>query len=287
MKILIVGDVHFRVNSPISRVDDISEVFIEKFKQIAYICEKHHIDNVVITGDIFDKARPTIETMLLAEKCIKMLPEVWTIVGNHDMIGNTMANFEITGLNVLKKLCNNLHFLSDRPELSIENLVGLNYGNNNFNVEYYKDMILVCHSMITDGTSMFESIDANNIETTAKFIIAGHNHNIICTDKVYNPGALIRLTSAKDDRERQVEVGILDTNDLKLKRIRLAIKPMEEVFDISVVKQKEKIISQELIESLQKSIENVKTAAELLSEAAKEASQEAREKINLYFNGGI
>jgi len=57
LKALIMGDVHFRLNNPISRKDNIQEAFEDKFNQIKSIIKESDIHYIITTGDIFDKQK--------------------------------------------------------------------------------------------------------------------------------------------------------------------------------------------------------------------------------------
>lgn len=50
MKALIIGDIHFRLNNPISRKDNIQEAFEDKFNQIKSIIKESDIHYIITTG---------------------------------------------------------------------------------------------------------------------------------------------------------------------------------------------------------------------------------------------
>ena len=277
-KLLIIGDIHFRTVSPISRKDNIEDVFKDKFKQISELAVKHEVDAILTTGDIFDKARVSNDTLLLAHELIESLPcDLFTNIGNHDMVGNSEANHRSSFLYILEKLCSNLQVIKNNGSRFVED-VALHfnsYGNDTFDeVVTKKDAeynILLTHSMITETETMFDSINVKDVVTTVDFLIAGHNHSKFLHNNIYNPGALIRLTAAKEDREREVEVGLLTINKHKanLERIPLKISKTEDIFDLNNLKKRKKILNEKMVELLNASMNNITKVSDIISNVIK------------------
>lgn len=99
LKILAIGDVHFKVNN----VPEIEE-FIQKVIDVVI---KHQPDLIVVLGDILH-THEKIHTipLNLAYKFIEKLKdlcETWVIVGNHDMISCSQFLTEHHWLNGMKK----------------------------------------------------------------------------------------------------------------------------------------------------------------------------------------
>lgn len=257
MKALIIGDIHFRLNNPISRKDNIQEAFEDKFNQIKSIIKESDIHYIITTGDIFDKAKVTNETLWFAHDLFSSLEiPIISIVGNHDMIGNSINNHKLSSLYLLQKLCKNLILLNDNPILfktGNTNIIGNNYGNDNFiidNIDTTCKNIILTHSMITEKVQMFDAIKADEIVTNADLIITGHNHSKFHIGKVYNAGALIRLTTGKGDIDRQVEVGVLDLDTLEIEKKLLKITDYKEIFEVKEIEKKREFIMKNLSESM-------------------------------------
>lgn len=269
MKFLIIGDIHFRLNNPSARLDNIEEVFRDKFSQINSIIDNENIDYVITTGDLFDKAKVSNETLWFAQELISSLKiPVISIIGNHDMIGNSIANHRNSSLYVLDKLCNNLIITDNITNKEFDDTVFYfnNYGNDNFmldKIDKNKYNVIVTHSMITTGYSMFDTIDASSINTNANLIITGHNHQKFHTDKVYNAGALIRFSRADGDFNREVEVGILENG--KIKKRLLNIKPYTEVFNMEIEEKKKEILNETVMKELNNVIQKVNSNKDILS----------------------
>lgn len=278
MKFLLVGDIHFRLNSPRSRKDDIKETFIDKFNQISKLCKEYNVDYILCSGDVFDKSVSTIETVLFAEECINLLPvPIISILGNHDLKGNVLAGYETSSIHILNRLCDKLILKPYDTFIELDNVVLYfnHYGNDNFiikNIDNTKTNIIITHSSIVTSDELFECINVNDIVTNADLIFTGHIHQKFHKDNVYNAGALIRLTVGKGDIDRQVEVGILDVNnkELKLDKINLDIKHFSEVFDINTVKKKVEKLNESMLDNINKRISSILSIQEVFSLVTKD-----------------
>lgn len=292
MKFLLVGDIHFRLNNPRSRNDDIKEVFVDKFNQINELCKQNNVDYVLCSGDVFDKSVCSIETLLFAEECINRLcVPIIAILGNHDLKGNVVAGYVLSSIHLLNRLCNNIIIKPYDSFMDIDNvrLYFNHYGNDNFmidDIDNTKVNIIITHSSIVESEEFFECINVNEIATNADFIFTGHIHQKFNVDKVYNAGALIRITTGKGDMDREVEVGILDIvgKDIKLTRHNLNIKHYEEVFDIKTIKKKVEKLSESMIENINKSISSILSTSEIFKLVTEKEScdKEVLDYINKY-----
>ena len=85
MKILHLGDLHLG-----KRVNEISMIEDQKFilDQIVTLVKEEKIDVILLCGDIYDKAIPTIEAIHLLDEFLEELSDlkvkVLMISGNHD-----------------------------------------------------------------------------------------------------------------------------------------------------------------------------------------------------------
>lgn len=265
MKILMIGDLHIRMTAPRSRIDNFKNTLQHKFNLLRNIVIDNDIELVLTTGDVFDRAKVTNETLLLARELISQLKvPVKTIIGNHDMISNSLENHERSSLAILDELTDNLEILDSCnrfPSLSNPDVLVIpkHYGEDNFthDITLDKFKMLVTHSMITEKETMFDSISVEEVAKNSNydFVLTGHNHLKFYHENhgtvVYNPGALLRLTSKKEDREREVEVGIFDTKTKKLERKLLGAAPMDLVFNIELEEEKEEVLSDKFLEFLE------------------------------------
>lgn len=85
MKILHLGDLHLG-----KRVNEISMIEDQKFilDQIVTLVKEEKIDVILLCGDIYDKAIPTIEAIHLLDEFLEELSDlkvkILMISGNHD-----------------------------------------------------------------------------------------------------------------------------------------------------------------------------------------------------------
>ncbi len=260
MKILIIGDIHFRIITPVSRLEvDMSNVFIDKFNEIKRIASRYKVDLIVCTGDVFHKARSSKETERLAEKCFRILKDydIVSIVGNHDMIANTMTDIHLTSISLLEDLKSMSHFRVLPDGIAFQDsslhIKANHYGNNDFVVDkelkkIYENNIVVTHSMITQGYMPYKTTDTEDVETDFDLLISGHNHRTVYhkddSKVIYNPGALIRLTSEDKDMIRQVEVGIWDVESKQLTRVPiLCMNSHKDSFNMELIAERRKVMA--------------------------------------------
>ena len=84
MKLLLLGDLHFSLKSSSSRVDNIVEEFLYRFKDLQDKIAKNGIMAVICTGDIFNTPYQSPETIIMLSKEIESLgiPFI-TAIGTH------------------------------------------------------------------------------------------------------------------------------------------------------------------------------------------------------------
>ena len=278
MKFLIVGDIHLRLNTPISRKDNIEDVFRDKFKQLRQIIIDNKIGAVLNSGDLLDKSFVGNETMMFAEEMINSLDVPFIMcLGNHCLKGNSVNNYKTSSISILQRLCDNLIIPVDDRYIELEDVrIYLNhYGNDNFiidDLDSSKKNIILTHSMIVDGETMFDSINLNNVDTNADLLITGHNHCKFHKGKVYNAGALVRLTSGKGDMDREIEVAILDSKTLKFEKLLLNITKPEECFDVKEITKKQSLLNDFILQELNKTMSNITSTKDIVNLVIKETS---------------
>ncbi len=285
MKLLLIGDVHIRTNTPRSRTDNIVEVLRYKFKQLTEIVNDKSVEAVICTGDIFDIAKTNNESLLLAKELFDGLGvPVYTIIGNHDMIGNSIKNHEMSSLNILEMIAYDFNIINMGNNILKDEvqLIPRHYGDKSYSTSInglvidnvYK--LLVSHTMVVDAPTMFESVSTKEVfdETDADFVLVGHNHKKFyqrwvnkdmkdCV--VYNPGALLRLTIAEGDYNREVEVGLLDTCTNNLERL---ILNSNNSFKIDEIEEMTEVISRTLTSFMDVQMSNIRTVEDILLEIA-------------------
>ena len=86
MKILHTSDWH--IGKKIGRYDR-TEEFIDVLAEVNTIADEHEVDLVLVSGDVFDRASPTVPAMTMAFDALKQLSDdgnrpVVVVAGNHD-----------------------------------------------------------------------------------------------------------------------------------------------------------------------------------------------------------
>lgn len=286
MRFLLIGDIHFRTNTPRSRNDDIVVAIKSKFAYIEQLISKEKADAVLCTGDIFDISKTTNESLLLAKEMFESLKiPVYSIIGNHDMIGNSIENHERSSLNILKMICSNFYILDNSTNLIVDDvcITARHYGDHSYkviptNCDYN---ILISHTMVVDSPTMFESIHVSDVlkETDADFVLVGHNHkkfidagpnslhNKSC---VYNPGALIRLSIAEGDYDRDIEVGLIDTETKVFNMFNIPTN--KNCFNLEEIEEREAILADAFVDSLNMSIEYIQPVENIVHRIMDEAN---------------
>ena len=97
MKFLYCSDLHGKVKSPINRLDNYSQSWLEKIKEIQQIAINNKYSCVIVNGDVFDT--PYVSNVLI-DDFLDIIENQHTdkkvlwriIVGNHDLIGARWEN---------------------------------------------------------------------------------------------------------------------------------------------------------------------------------------------------
>ena len=207
MNIIFAGDLHLTHKTPSSRLDDYPTTILTKLEWIL-----SHKGIKIFTGDIFDRIDIPREYL---NKVINVFEkfkdeEVYTIVGNHDMLygSNQYMNRTPIGILFSTKFLKPLDTL-ETPEFEI---IGWNYGENGRKYPTTKKKaILVAHGFYEVGQEK-ERILQSDID---RFDVAvfGHDHNIY-EEKglLFRPGSISRMTSKNEDSQRDF-IQILDMKE--------------------------------------------------------------------------
>ena len=115
------------------REDTLRDVNLKSFEKAIEICIEQHIGFVIIAGDLFDTALPSIDILKSTAKILNKLKEfdipVYVIPGSHDFSasGKTMLDvLENAGLivNVMKFEDGKLQFTTDRTGVKLTGMYG-------------------------------------------------------------------------------------------------------------------------------------------------------------------
>ena len=199
------------------RQPELRELSIKSFKIAVDICIERHIGFVLISGDLFNTALPSIELIKNVAEILRKLKDhdisVYVIPGSHDFSpgGKTMLDvLEKAGLveNVVKFSDGNLEFTIDKTNTKITGMLGLRGG---LEKNYYKILnkkalenekgfkIFMFHTALEEFKPKdLEQVECQSVVTLPKnfdYYAGGHVHYIFDTRKkdyglITFPGAL-------------------------------------------------------------------------------------------------
>ena len=104
-KIAFCCDVHFDNRTPDSRIDDLPVTAVSKLTDMLNKCIERNVKHLFFEGDILNRIQVTHECVnMLGEVLLKYKDagiELYTICGNHDILRNSLENFERSPLQTL------------------------------------------------------------------------------------------------------------------------------------------------------------------------------------------
>ena len=87
----VIGDIHINRKYPIFEE--------ERVLELAHIIAGENYEKVVLAGDLFDKARPTLEEQELLQRFVNIIAtshtDVLIISGNHEKVDKTTSTFDL------------------------------------------------------------------------------------------------------------------------------------------------------------------------------------------------
>lgn len=217
--ILFIGDPHFNSRTPLSRLDDYADLTIKKLDSLLKQSIKLSVTKIIFTGDFFDTVD---QTMIYMNRLILKLNEfkdnnieIYSIIGNHDFVGNNLQYFPRSPLHMLfqtgvikqldtlvtenKTLIQGLHWTERETKLDeIKQLANDHQLNTNILVQHYA----------VDNTIPNESINRTDLDMF-KIIVAGHDHKpyleeLNTKQLVLRPGSFIRRTKDVYNLDRDI-----------------------------------------------------------------------------------
>jgi len=246
MKFLYITDLHLRTQKPINRTDE--DYFSEQFKKLTQIftyVKSNKIKYLFIGGDIFDVASSSYKLFVATLSFFMELSkfcEIYTICGNHDILGgskDTIDRVALGGLlasGAVKKL----------ETLSIDNvhIRGLDYrlipDKSDYMTQSKKDKkIIISHDMIVPHNDFpFDVFCVEDIETNYDLVLCSHYHIPFEKKKgktlFLNPGSLMRLKLVEDNVNRLPQMLLVEILKTKIKYefIQLKALPGKVIFDV-------------------------------------------------------
>ncbi len=182
------------------REDTLRDVNLKSFEKGIEICIEQHVGFVIIAGDLFDTALPSIEILKQTAKILSKLKEydipVYVIPGSHDFSasGKTMLDvLENAGLitNVMKFENQKLQFTMDRTGVKLTGMYGKKGGLETADYEKLEKLhlereegfkIFLFHTLLNElKPKEFEMIEATPLSLLPKgfnYYAGGHPHFI-------------------------------------------------------------------------------------------------------------
>ena len=274
MKAGVFGDTHLTSRGPSRRLDLYFDTQIEKINQGLDIFEAEECTHIFQVGDMFespDISNHVISTLitLLRKREVK----IYCCYGQHDISGHSASTLKRSPLKVLES-AGVVKILSEEPielhgwyssstDKRYVNVYGASFGEPVPEVnpdDPYN--ILVTHRMIGDK-SLYPG---QELIGPRKFLRDYPGYNLVlCGDYHYrfsdtyngrtivNPGCLMRKTISKFDITHRPAVVTFDVLSNELKVHELNVKPVNEVFDLTKVEERDNKKLLQFIESLKSS----------------------------------
>ena len=207
MKLLIAADLHLTHKTPLGRKDNYAETCLSKLKQLVDCANVDETD-IIITGDMFDQPSNPI---WFVNRVIAVLKEckstIYVIAGNHDLKYHVLENLKESSLwNLIEagavaisprecnlfygaaaKFCNFGELPESPPIEGVKNL-------------------LILHTPVFDVVPFYMP-NADTAESLEKkysgydYYLTVDIHIPVITDKVINPGSMMRMTRAQKEHK--------------------------------------------------------------------------------------
>lgn len=201
--VFIIGDLHLKAQSPVSRKDDYPIAILNKLEYMAGVAKFYKCDTFIILGDVFDSPITSLPYLATVINVFKKISDsgikAYTIVGNHDLKNNRMDSLQSTALGIL--LSTGYLKLAPR-ELEIEDTLFrcFNYPEELTPRQTNKYEVCIAHRYYEFGLA-WDSLHEDDVKNLDyQSMILGHLHNPCDTEFIgnttlYRPGSLSRNTS--------------------------------------------------------------------------------------------
>ncbi|UCD21068.1 MAG: DNA repair exonuclease [archaeon] len=220
------------------RYPEMRDLNLRAFKQAIDTCIQEQVQFVIIAGDLFDIAMPSVDILKETVAELRRLKEnninCYIIAGSHD--------YSVTGktfIDVLEKggFCKNIANVDEESQflrLIQENnilLAGIPGRKTSLELEHFKKLrleslenyqnllkIFVFHTTLTESkpAEMMQSLDINNLPSGFDYYAAGHLHIVDVRKKdnkpVVYPGPIFPNNSEELEELRQGSFFIVDYN---------------------------------------------------------------------------
>lgn len=235
MKAVLVGDLHLDSTTPLSRLDNYRETTITKLKSLLQLMIDRGANQLILTGDVFDKLDQSAIYMHDIVDVLQSFKEqgiaVWSVWGNHDLNRDNLEISNKTPLALLFKTGLIKYFGDNLDGIPLSDdltLYGINFTQahqvEQFNLNSNTRRLLVMH-YATDNTVPGDSIAANKL-TNFDVVLSGHDHMYyppkqVDSTLIVRPGSFTRRTKDAYNLTRDIVVYLYDSKTNKTEELVL------------------------------------------------------------------
>ena len=252
MKLLLVGDAHFRASTPRKRKDeDFVALCDDKLCQILRIMGEKDCDYVIQAGDLFHTPNPSYRLLnMLINRLRGYMSRFLVIHGQHDLAYHSQEAIKRSAISLLHAAgcltplpADGLCFPASELCLCGASF-GQQPGKPKADLRCYN--VLVAHTMVGNkplwpGHSLTgpEEYVQNHPGFDLYFLGDYHYpYTVKVGDAlVVNAGCLIRANASERELEHRPKVVIVDTETQETEDVYLNVSPVEEAFDLSDIKK--------------------------------------------------
>lgn len=195
---IYISDLHLSDKQPISRVDSVFDAGMYKLEYVLKRAKELGVF-VVCGGDFFHEPRVSYKVLNgVIDLLKKYKVDVYTIFGNHDLIGvneldESCALFTLIKSGLVKRLTT---LTTDK--FCIETLDYTKEIPSRYEFKYSGDLkkILVVHNALVTEKARYDHILLKDFKTNANLVLCGHIHQFFATranNSVFvSPSCLVR-----------------------------------------------------------------------------------------------
>jgi len=253
-KFLYCSDLHGKAKNPNSRIDNYTESWLTKIKEIQQLAIDNDCRCIIVNGDVFDT--PYVSNVLLddfidiVENQCTDKKVLWRIVvGNHDLVGCNWEASKVGALAHVFRRCKLIDRLTtiETDDYYIEGMdyfFGIEDSIKEKGLKHDKKTFSVCipHALIIEKPFFQNAAQVlmKEIDSDFDLVLCGHLHQSF--DKTINGTRYLNLNSIgrKSINEQHMpQVAIIDTIKQSVEIIKLkTAKQPEECFDLSHYEEK-------------------------------------------------
>ncbi len=242
MKFIHLTDTHLGRKD--GNLEERKKDYFNSFKQVIDYAIENKINFILHTGDLFDKARPSIKTLVFTVKQLERLKRngipVFLVPGSHDVgVGETVVTL-LHELNLIKNLSEKKYYKNEENTIILDGelfegvfLCGVLGKRSNIE-EIYKRLkpsekgtyrIFAFHHIVSDVNEKFSDIPTSLLPKNFDYYGGGHWHGFFKTN--YDKGIIVYPGSTEYNDLREIEKDddkffcVVDTETNSIEKIKL------------------------------------------------------------------